>query len=201
MQPVEIAAVHGNKSFICHIIERDKVQKWAYGAVSLNMLLIRDFDTYKTLVCDRNPKLDAEDQPEKMSYLQYVYKQVLAQTRARLSVEPNVLDLLVEHQHKSLLTTLPLVQGLLDHKWNAFARQLLKSWGIITFLIFVIFEINVYSSASQKAEAAFTTLEQVRALFEVSHVSNTAVSVTNLICNCVVNNDFLVSNRTRNPPV
>ena len=32
------------------------------------------------------------------------------QTRARPSVEPNVLDLLVQHQHKSLLTQLPLVQ-------------------------------------------------------------------------------------------
>lgn len=167
----------------------------------MNMLLVRDFDTYKTLVCDRNPTLDSEDQPEKLSYLQYVYKQVLAQTRARLSVEPNVLDLLVEHQHKSLLTTLPLVQGLLDHKWNMFARQLLKSWGIITFLIFVIFEINVYSSASQKAEAAFTMLELVRVFFEVSHVSDTVVSGTNFICNCVIDNDFLVSNRTRNPSV
>ena len=145
--------------------------------------------------------MDSEDQPEKLSYLQYVYKQVLAQTRARLSVEPNVLDLLVEHQHKSLLTTLPLVQGLLDHKWNTFARQLLKSWGIISFLIFVIFEINVYSSASQKAEAVFTILELVRAFFEVSHVSDNVVSGTNFFCNCVIDDDFLVSNRTRNPSV
>ncbi len=145
------------------------MEKWAYGAVSLNMLLVRDFDTYKTLVCDRNPKWDHEVHSSKLTGLQYVYKQFLAQTRARPSVEPNVLDLLVEHQHKSLLTSLPLVQGLLDHKWNTFARQLLKSWGIISFLIFVIFEINVYSSASQKAEATFTALEMVRSsFFEVS---------------------------------
>ncbi len=36
-QPVELAAIHGNRSFICHIIDVDKKQKWTYGAVSLNM--------------------------------------------------------------------------------------------------------------------------------------------------------------------
>ena len=158
---MEIAAIHGNKLFIRHIIERDKKQKWSYGAVSLNMFLLRDFDTYKTLVCDRNA-LEARIESEKISYLQYFFQLFEAKTRSRPSVEPNVLDLLVEYQHKSLLTTLPLVQGLLDHKWNTFARQLLVSWGFITLIMFIVFEINVYQTASQMAMANFTTLEFVR---------------------------------------
>ena len=72
-----------------------------------------------------------------------------------------MLDLLVQHQHKALLTTLPLVQGLLDHKWNTFARQLLTSWGIIMLLVFVIYEINVYSDSSLAASPDFTLLEIV----------------------------------------
>ncbi len=158
---MEIAAVHGNRLFIRHIIERDKKQKWSYGAVSLNMFLLRDFDTYKTLVCDRNT-LEARIESEKISYLQYGFQLFEAKTRSRPSVEPNVLDLLVEHQHKSLLTTLPLVQGLLDHKWNTFARQLLTSWGCIALIMFIVFEINVYQTASQLALANFTILEFVR---------------------------------------
>ena len=72
-----------------------------------------------------------------------------------------MLDLLVQHQHKALLTTLPLVQGLLDHKWNTFARQLLTSWGIVMLLVFVIYEINVYSDSSLAASPDFTLLEIV----------------------------------------
>jgi hypothetical protein len=125
------------------------------------MFLVRDFDTYKTLVCDRNPKLEDNFKAKKLSYLQYAYKQFMAQTRARPSVEPNVLDLLVQHQHKALLTSLPLVQGLLDHKWHTFARQLLASWGVIMLVVFAIFEINVYSEASLAASSDFSPLETV----------------------------------------
>ena len=127
------------------------------------MFLLRDFDTYKTLVCDRSTVLDAGLETAKLSYLQYAFKRFDAKTRSRNSFEPNVLDLLVAHQHKSLITTLPLVQGLLDHKWNTFARQLLIAWGIITLIMFVIFEINVYHTASQTAIAEFTALEWVGA--------------------------------------
>jgi hypothetical protein len=137
--------------------------KWTYGAVSLNMFLLRDFDTYKTLVCDRSTVLDAGLETVKLSYLQYAFKRFDAKTRSRNSFEPNVLDLLVAHQHKSLITTLPLVQGLLDHKWNTFARQLLTAWGIISLIMFVIFEINVYHTASQTGLAEFTALEWVGA--------------------------------------
>ena len=48
--------------------------KWVYGAVSLNMFLLRDFDTYKTLVCDRSTVLDAGLETAKLSYLQYAFK-------------------------------------------------------------------------------------------------------------------------------
>ena len=161
LQPVETAAIKGNKYFICHIIERDKIMKWAYGSVSLNMFLVRDFDTYKTIVCDRAPKLEADKEVGKMSYFQYAFKNFAAYTRARPSVEPNVLDLLVEHEHKSLLTTLPLVQGLLDHKWQTFGRQLLITWFVIIAIIFIIFEINVYRAAGQTAQEDFTELEYV----------------------------------------
>jgi hypothetical protein len=161
LQPVEYAAIKGNKSFICHIIERDKILKWAYGSVSLNLFLVRDFDTYKTITCDRAPKLEAGQEARKLSYVQYALKNVAAYTLARPSVEPNVLDLLVEHEHKSLLTTLPLVQGLLDHKWQTFGRQLLSTWGVIVTIIFIIFEINVYHGAGQAAEGTFTELEYV----------------------------------------
>ena len=161
LQPVETAAIKGNKYFICHIIERDKIMKWAYGSVSLNMFLVRDFDTYKTNVCDRAPKLEADKEAGKMSYFQYAFKNFAAYTRARPSVEPNVLDLLVEHEHKSLLTTLPLVQGLLDHKWQTFGRQLLSTWFVIIAIIFIIFEINVYRAAGQTAQEDFTELEYV----------------------------------------
>ncbi len=43
------------------------------------MYLVRDFDTYKTLVCDRDPKLEDGFNTEKLSYLQYAYKQFMAQ--------------------------------------------------------------------------------------------------------------------------
>ena len=161
-QPVEYAAIKGNKSFICHIIERDKILKWAYGSVSLNLFLVRDFDTYKTITCDRAPTLEPGQEARKLSYVQYVLKIFAAYTRSRPSVEPNVLDLLVEHEHKSLLTSLPLVQGLLDHKWQTFGRQLLSTWGVIVTIIFVIFEINVYHAAGQAAQETFTELEYVR---------------------------------------
>ena len=162
LQPVEYAAIQGNKSFICHIIERDKILKWAYGSVSLNMFLVRDFDTYKTIGCDRAPKLEPGQEAGKISYVQYALKHFAAYTRTRLSVEPNVLDLLVAHEHKSLLTTLPLVQGLLDHKWHTFGRQLLSTWFVIITIIFVIFEVNVYRAAGQGAQNEFTSLEYVR---------------------------------------
>jgi hypothetical protein len=161
LQPVEYAAVKGNRSFICHIMERDKILKWAYGSVSLNLFLVRDFDTYKTLTCDRAPKLEAGADAKKLSYLQYVFKNFAAYTSARPSVEPNVLDLLVEHEHKSLLTTLPIVQGLLDHKWQTFGRQLLSTWGVIVTVIFIIFEINVYTAAGRASLETFTELEYV----------------------------------------
>ena len=134
--------------------------KWEYGSVSLNMFLVRDFDTYKTNVCDRAPKLEADKEAGKMSYFQYAFKNFAAYTRARPSVEPNVLDLLVEHEHKSLLTTLPLVQGLLDHKWQTFGRQLLSTWFVIIAIVFIIFEVNVYRAADQTAQE-FTELEYV----------------------------------------
>jgi hypothetical protein len=67
----------------------------------------------------------------------------------------------VEHEHKSLLTTLPLVQGLLDHKWQTFGRQLLSTWFVIIAIIFIIFEINVYRAAAQTAQEDFTELEYV----------------------------------------
>jgi hypothetical protein len=104
------------------------------------------------------------DAQSKLTYAQYVYRQFMARTKARAAVEPNVLDLLVEHQHKSLLTSLPLVQGLLDHKWNTFARQLLTTWGVISLVVFIIFELNVYDSHSQNAEPRFTALETVSAV-------------------------------------
>ena len=96
-----------------------------------------------------------------MSYFQYAFKNFAAYTRTRPSVEPNVLDLLVEHEHKSLLTTLPLVQGLLDHKWQTFGRQLLSTWFVILAIIFIIFEINVYRAAGKTAQEDFTELEYV----------------------------------------
>jgi hypothetical protein len=43
------------------------------------MYLVRDFDTYKTLVCDRSPKLDDAYKAKKLSYLQYAYQQFMAQ--------------------------------------------------------------------------------------------------------------------------
>jgi hypothetical protein len=38
------------------------------------MFLLRDFDTYKTLVCDRSAVLDAGLETAKLSYLQYALK-------------------------------------------------------------------------------------------------------------------------------
>lgn len=95
--------------------------------------------------------------------MQYAFKNFAAYTRARPAVEPNVLDLLVEHEHKSLLTTLPLVQGLLDHKWNTFGRHLLSTWFVIITIIFIIFEINVFRSGNKSAQENFTELDYVSA--------------------------------------
>lgn len=54
--PFELAAVLGNREFICHIIEKGKKTKWSHGDLSINMYLIRDFDSYKTVTYDRLPK-------------------------------------------------------------------------------------------------------------------------------------------------
>ena len=163
---------------------------------------MRDFDTYKTLVCNRNPKLEAGFRTEKLSYLQYAYMQFMAQTRARPSVEPNVLDLLVQHQHKALLTTLPLVQGLLDHKWYTFARQLLTSWGIIMLLVFVIYEINVYSDSSLAASPDFTLLEIVTraALTCCAYSSDSTFPGSICICSCDRHHNVFVSSSLGHPP-
>ena len=156
--PVELAAVLGNRDFIRHIIEKDKITKWTYGNMSLSMFLVRDFDSYKTITSDRAPKNDRKY--KKLSLLSKIIKNITERSRPRSFKEPSVLQLLVDNEQKLLLSELPVITGLLDHKWETFGRHLLIVWAVLISVIFTVFEINVYmknpeSSDPESSESKF----------------------------------------------
>ncbi len=142
LTPVELAAVLGNRDFILHIIEKDKITKWTYGSMSLSMFLVRDFDSYKTVTCDRAPKKDRKY--KKKPVLSKIIENITEYCRPRALKEPSVLQLLVDNEQKLLLSELPIITGLLQHKWETFGRHLMIVWAVAISCIFTVFEINVY---------------------------------------------------------
>ena len=148
--PVEFAASLGNMDFICHIIEKDKMTKWAYGDISLNMNLIRDFDSYKTVTHDRG---GLQKGSKYKNWLSKVTASVSSWAQPRSFYETNVLQLLVDHKQKELLNNLPIIKGLLEHKYQTFGRHILAVWFVVMCCIFALFEVNVYMKASAEVES------------------------------------------------
>ncbi len=148
--PVELAAVLGNQEFICHIIEKDKKTKWSYGDLSLNMHLIRDFDSYKTVTYDRVPKKGCKYK----TWASKIAARVMAWTQPRSLSETNVLQLLVDQQQKELIDSLPVIKGILEHKYQTFGRHILIVWFCLVSCVFGVFEINVYLRDSGDPETA-----------------------------------------------
>jgi hypothetical protein len=138
--PVELAAVLGNMEFIRHIIEKDKITRWTYGDVALNMYLIRDFDSYKTITYDRAPKKGSKYK----GWLSKTVARVESWAQPRSLNETNVLQLLVELEQKELLNNIALIRGILDHKYQTFGRHILLVWFVLISCMFTVFEINVY---------------------------------------------------------
>jgi hypothetical protein len=138
--PVELAAVLGNKDFISHIIEKDKITRWTYGDVSLNLYLIRDFDSYKTVTHNRVPKKGSKYK----NWHSKVIARIKSWVQPRTLNETNVLQLLVELQQKELLNNIALIRGILDHKYQTFGRHILLVWFVLISCIFTVFEVNVY---------------------------------------------------------
>lgn len=147
--PVELAAVEGNEEFIRHIIEKDKITSWSYGDLSLNMYLIRDFDSYKTVTYDRVPRKGCKYK----SWTSKMMARINAWTQSRSSNETNVLQLLVDLKQKDLLDNLPIIRGILEHKYQTFGRHILIVWFFVVSCIFAVFEINVYLRNSGDSEA------------------------------------------------
>jgi hypothetical protein len=162
--PVELAAVLGNMEFICHIIEKDKITRWSYGDVSLNMYLIRDFDSYKTVTHDRLPKKGSKYK----SWHSKTIAHIKAWAQPRSLNETNVLQLLVDLEQKELLNNIALIRGILDHKYQTFGRHILLVWFVLICCIFSVFEVNVYMRLTEEV-AGEASGEVVTRMLPFSH--------------------------------
>jgi hypothetical protein len=163
--PVELAAVLGNQEFICHVIEKDKMTSWSYGDLSLSMYLIRDFDSYKTVTHDRVPPKGCKHK----TWASKITARILAWTQPRSLNETNVLQLLVNQKQKDLLDSLPVIKGILEHKYQTFGRHMLIVWFFVVSCVFVVFEVNVYLRHSGDSEeaAAFLPVSHPAAVVQV----------------------------------
>ncbi len=160
--PVELAASLGNMEFICHVIEKQKITKWTYGDLSLSLNLIRDFDSYKTVTYDRVPKKVGKFK----NWMSKIITRITYWTRPRSFYESNVLQLLVHHERKELLHNLPIIKGILEHKYQTFGRHILTVWFVVMCCIFTLFEVNVYMKAADIEIDSETTTYQ---LLRISH--------------------------------
>ena len=181
--PVEFAASLGNMDFICHIIEKDKMTKWAYGDISLNMNLIRDFDSYKTVTHDRG---GLQKGSKYKNWLSKIIASVASWAQPRSFYETNVLQLLVDHKQKELLNDLPIIKGILEHKYQTFGRHILAVWFVVMIGIFALFEVNVYMKASAEVES-----DSESAAYQMLPISHPAAILQTVIAAALLLFSFL----------
>lgn len=175
--PVEFAASLGNMDFICHIIEKDKMTKWSYGDMSLNINLIRDFDSYKTVTHDRAPKKGGKFK----NWRSKIIASVACWAQPRSFYETNVLQVLVDHKQKELLDSLPITKGILEHKYHTFGRHILAVWFVVMLCIFALFEVNVYMKPSAMESDVETTSYQMLPILHPAALLQTVIAAALLL--------------------
>jgi hypothetical protein len=112
------------------------------------MYLIRDFDSYKTVTCNRSSKKGVKNQ----NFLSKIIARLMDWMLPPALHETNVLQLLVDVPHKDLLSSLPVITGILEHKYQTFGRHLLLVWFVVVSCTFVVFELNVYMRDSESGQ-------------------------------------------------
>lgn len=128
LTPFCLAAYHGSPDMFAFLVNRRVIRLWAYGPVCCNAYALDEMDELLVRLNRLENQEGRNDKKKEMS-------------------NKSAMEIIVQNQHMELMNTKKVV-GLLDRKWNGFAKKRLyrKIKQIVCYLLVFTMSILMRSS-------------------------------------------------------